>query len=586
QGPGNPAFAFYQPRCNNVFSFVDTLDGQPDAVLSYMVLGWFSDAADDPLAAVATNGLPAVLQSLGWVLPEGTDTTLTASWSLLYGSVTGVQWQSESLPGGGAPHATPVSVAVGNTSIHALTALVTAQAAAQGQAVDAELLEAFQLDMLDVMDQPDGAARLAEALQASFFQRYGGGYTWEIVDAPGAAAPVGATELATETAWLAALNQAQAALDQARLTLANLQQQLYAAWWKYVSWPTQYQGSSSIAQLDDQKNLLNLIDPSVTGSLGAQTAAQAAQVAQLAKAVPTGDTADALNAGIAAYAQKQGLPASRILKRGAAPTYALANDPVVLIAGAGASGIVPAPEAVLCRFSSQLVTGVSRGGFTWTASTPKLAVPLPALGGVGGVPWSVELADALATEFFFTDTGNAQTLLAAGGSCTVQELQAAMAGGGVVGTYPAGAVQAWTQNPWHPLLLVWQVTYYPIEYPGWSFHGGAYTWNGNSSSVLPATSLGGTIQLSDAAVFNLNARITSFLRNNPGLDPQEAQALVQLQALVKADDSWDLLSQALNGFNEQLRLGMAGVFLSPQCVPPGLDQATSTALTTVAGLLA
>src|SRR3954468_22562778 len=36
-GPGNPAFAFYQPQCNNIFSFVDVLGDAPAATLSYRV---------------------------------------------------------------------------------------------------------------------------------------------------------------------------------------------------------------------------------------------------------------------------------------------------------------------------------------------------------------------------------------------------------------------------------------------------------------------------------------------------------------------------------------------------------------------
>jgi len=96
---------------------------------------------------------------------------------------------------------------VGNTSIHALTALITSQAAAANETIDSELLEAFQLNLLDMLDRPDGSALLTEKLRASFFQRHQGGYGWIIVDAPDATTPVSAEELTKEAAWLATLNQ-------------------------------------------------------------------------------------------------------------------------------------------------------------------------------------------------------------------------------------------------------------------------------------------------------------------------------------------------------------------------------------------
>jgi len=651
--PGNPAFAFYQPQCNNVFSFVDCLNGQPAETLSYFVVGWFSDAANDSLAAgLATSqvnrygglqttivfsdasatqvdwsagtlqvgiGTPnniaagntgamyqttyiyldpatsttqlqittdssvaraagcvlvaaaepffvAQLQALGWTLPTGTDPTLTASWSLLCGSVDGVAWQSTALPFGGTPSgATPVSVAVGNTSVEALTAMITAQAG--GADVEPQLLEAFQLNALDVLDEPDGAAVLAEKLQASFFQRFSGGYQWTIVDAPDSDTKVSDAELQKEEQWLATLNQNQQNLDQAITALASLQSQLYAMWWKYTSWPFQYNGSSAIPCLDDQSNLQNQIDPTVSGSLAQQVAQQMGQVSTLAELVPTGDTPDALNDAIAAYAASQQLPTERVLKRRAAQTFYEINNPVVLIAGAGASGIVPAPDTIECRFSSQLVTGFKYGGQNVTAAT--LTIPQPTLSGVSGAPWSATLMTSLIQEFFFLDPNNATMVQQAiGGDVTL--IAAAMTDpANDIGTAPVGAVRQWTQNPWHPLLLFWSANYYPIEYgapaaPHWSFYNGQYVWDCSQASI-GQTPLGlqGLIQLSPTAAFNMESRLQQFLNNNPNLNPEEAQAFKELLQFVQTHDAWDLLSQSLDGFNAQLLSRLPGVFMHP-----------------------
>ncbi len=568
--PGNPAFAFYQPQCNNVFSFIDCLNNQPSQTLSYAVFGWFSNPASDPLSTATASTFASLLKDLDWTLPAGTDSTLTANWSLLYGSVDGVQWQNSILPPGGAPNATPVSIAVGNTSIEALTAMITAQAAQQGVVVDSQLLEAFQLDLIDVFDQPDGAAILAEKLQASFFQKFSGGYTWNIVDAPNATTQISQQELDSELQWLATLNQDQISLDDALRQLAALQSSLYQMWWKYTAWPYAIQGPTPIKGLDDQTELQKQLNPTVTDSLAQQTVNQMTQVQQLLARVPHGDTPAELDQAILAYAAAHNLPESRQLKREAAPLYYLTNNPVVLIAGAGASGIVENGDSALCRFPSQLITGFNFNGQTISATTIGPSnIPQPNLSGVTGAPWSTTLLNSLIQEFFFLDPNNATIASAAIPDSSVPAVQQAMSDpANDVGSYPTGAVNQWTQNPWHPLLLMWQVTYYPISYgtpqsPNWTFYNGQYFWNGSQASIGQSTSLQGLIQLAPTAALNMQARIQAFLANNPNLDPQETEEFQELLKFVQTADQWDLLSQALDGFNNQLQLGLPGVFLAP-----------------------
>lgn len=655
--PGNPSFAFYQPQCNNVFSFIDCLDGQQPETLSYMVCGWFSNPADDPLAlglaifnlnlisgtassivfsatsdsqvnwaegyittggttynivagntgamllqtyiylnpaasstqlqitntvataqapgciliATATPFFVAQLSSLNWSTPKGTDSTLTASWSMLYGSTDGVEWQNTTLPAGGAPTGAevPVSIAVGNSSVEALTAMITAQAATQKSAIEPELLEAFQLDLVDVFDKPDGAAILAEKLQASFFQKFSGGYIWNIVDAPNTTTPVSEQELKNEQTWLSTLNQNQELLDKALLELATLQSQLYGMWWKYSYWPWAYQGETSIPGLSDQTELASQLDPTVSGSLAQLTATQGNTVNNLMDLVPHGATPDELQQAILAYSIANNLPSTRLLKRSAAPCYYLPNNPVVLIAGAGASGIVQSADSTLCRFPSQLVAGFNYGSTTITATTIGLSIPQPDLSQVFGVPWSASFITSLVQEFFFLDPQNATMVSAVISGSTVQAVQAAMANpDNDLPAYPLGAVQQWNQNPWHPLKLYWEVRYYPIDNgtpqsPNWQFYNGQYFWNGNQASVGANTSFQGLIQLAPTAQFNMASRIKAFLNNNPDLDPMEVQEFKSLLNFVQTNDNWDLLSQALDGFNNQLQLGTPGVFLSP-----------------------
>jgi hypothetical protein len=580
--PGNPAFSLYQPQCNNVFSFIDILNGQPPQILSYLVLGWFSDGRDDILHTATQATFANLLASLGWTLPPDTDPSWFANWSLSCGSVSGVEWQTMTLPPGGVPSGTPVSIAAGNTAVEALTALVTAQAG--GANVEPELLEAFQLDLVDVLDEPDGAAVLAEKLQASFFQRYGGGYTWTIVDAPDANTPITAAELAKEQAWLAALAAAQDRLDEDLRELVALRVQLYAMWWKYMSWNEAWQGSTSIPNLT-KANIQTQLDPETSGTIAWKVTQQLAAVDADRALVPSGDTPQALEAAIAKYAADHQLPATRLLKRGTAPPFYQPNNPVVLIAGAGASGIVQPPATIECRFPSQAVTGFTYNGTAITAQTPNLVIPRPDLTGVRGVPWTDSLATSLVSEFFFLDPGNAAAVAAAIQSNDVPAIAAAMrTPANDIGVWPTSvAVQAWTANPWHPLQLLWMATWYPIGYgttssPNWQFYEGQYTWNTAPAGAAGALGLQGLIQLTPAAAFNMEARLRAFLANNPHLDPAEKAAFENLLTFVRTHDAWDLLSQGLDGFNEQLRLGTPGVFLDPETTPYITNPPLSTLL--------
>src|SRR2546423_3241432 len=233
-----------------------------------------------------------------------------------------------------------------------------------------------------------------------------------------------------------------------------------------------------------------------------------ALVQQKLALVPNGDTPDELDQAIQAYAAQHNLPESRQLKREAAPLYYLTNNPVVLIAGAGASGIVDNETSALCRFPSQLVTGFKFGGQTISATTSGLTIPQPNLSGITGAPWSTALLNSLVQEFFFLDPNSATIVSAAIPNSSVSAVQQTMSDpANDVGSYPTGAVQQWTQNPWHPLLLMWQVIYYPINYgtpqsPNWTFYNGQYFWNGSLGSIGESISFQGLIQLSPAAAFN------------------------------------------------------------------------------------
>lgn len=571
--PGNPSFALYQPASNNVFSFIDALGNQPAQLVSYLVAGWFSDGTSDPLAGATADDFARRLRELRWHLPAGTSSDALATWTLTVGVSTSVAWQNTSLPPGGAPASTDVGVAVGTSSAEALTALVAAQAAGGTTHVQPALIEAFQLDALELYDRPDGAAELADRVHTRGFQRVWGGYHWDLVEAtpatPGAPPPPPRT--AAEDAVLAQLNQDQAALDAAVLALATLQRELYVMWWKLVLWPAAHAGTQ-IPELETSKLLAQAIDPSQSGSLAAQVAAQQQVVATLAKAVPGGDTPDALEAAIARYAAAHALPNTRALKRSAAAPFFQPADPVVLVAGKGVTGMRPTPDDAAVRLPSQLVTGLVFSGTSITAATVGSALAQPALTGVSGAPWSADLVAALVAEAFFLDPGSSAAIASAIGAPGSASAIAALLGKPgspyVAGSvFPTGGLTAWTQNPWRPLMLLWAADYYPIAYgaasdPTWTYAEGQYTWSGDREQVGDTIGLGGLVQLTGGAVKNLEQRIRTFLAQRPALPKRERDALEELVRFIAAKDGWDLLSQALDGWNAQLGLGQPGAFVA------------------------
>jgi len=569
-GAGNPAFAAYQPQNNNVLSFIDVLGEAAAETFSYQVFGWYSRAEEDPLAAIGTAGFAKALEEgLGWTLPEKTDAGLSTRRTLLAGSVNGVEWQSAKKPKGGAQTGLPLAIATGNSSVEALTGLVAAQAAAQpGKTVEPELLEAFQLDALDLLDEPDGEARLAERLHDSLFQRYAGGHAWEIVGAPGQEPPE-AAELERESAWLLKLNEAQAKLDAQIGELAGLRLHLYELWWKWFCWLGRYSSNKVDGRKGapplKQQDLLEELLPTTAGSVAQQVQEKQAEVEASRKLVPGGTTKEELDAAIVAYEKQQGLPESRLLKRAEATSFHTPNNPVVLLAGAGASGIVPPPATLQCRFPQQLVSGFEFNGQKVAASTAGVAVPRPDLSRVSGAPWPAELIEALVDEAFFTDLGNASAISKALGGDQAA-IAAAMAKA-PIGVAPGSGVTAWKENPWRPLLLIWSAEYFPIplgaEQPNWAFEAGRYVWNGEGAVETPLK-LGSTILLGTGAVFNMAARLEAFLAGNPHLGKPEKSELEKLLAFVtEQGNDWDLLSQALDGFNEGVQLGAPGVFANP-----------------------
>ncbi len=291
------AFSGYYPDCRSVFGFWDTFADVSDVYaavrgnnpvkfrVSYTVIGWLPDAANDPLTGLGAAVTSQYNQYVNQATTEQAKVTSTPA--DVFTSITGNQygWQfsgnaisytvdddshlltSLNVPDGtlcagliqevvwdqstspflasatiGQPWTDQVEIAIGNTTVEAASALVKSHLTAPGGddsvlASYETLLNALQLGVLrDLEGQGNALATLEQTLHERAFSQIDGGHQWTIQTkaAPGSQASVALTLPVTLAEQLATLNNAQLAYDQARSRLIAARQQLFMDWVIYV----------------------------------------------------------------------------------------------------------------------------------------------------------------------------------------------------------------------------------------------------------------------------------------------------------------------------------------------------------------
>jgi hypothetical protein len=301
-GASGPAFAAYYPDCRSVFGFHDRFDdlagidlGKAAFEVSYVVVGWHSHAADDPLrsamlsdalarASAADAAAPAadrvdpprltataVLGTYGWHYDPAAGTPDRALYSA---QLVGLAWDTT----GGKPASDPkypqcylqpladdptVRLAVGSSPSSAMAALVrhewtewvsSAWSPADGQAPDIDdriekdlelLLDALQLGLLHRLGTSGSLPQLEQVLHQSGFASLQGGQLWTIqakgtdsdkadphrFDPPEAQLPADGDDVAGK---LATLNDCQTRLDALLYTVDSARRQIFSDWYHYI----------------------------------------------------------------------------------------------------------------------------------------------------------------------------------------------------------------------------------------------------------------------------------------------------------------------------------------------------------------
>jgi hypothetical protein len=623
-GPANVSFAAYVPFVQDVFSFVDQ---PPDGTFTYMVVGWYSDpGSGDPLRGVTTfdpnvwdsqddwlgqsaaQRFQTLLQYLQWSVQDN-DGSSTPSTSLYHGLVVDVEWPpGNTLPVNGGIDQSNVAVAVGNTGVDALAALIQAQAKLQAKQDPsdanawlaagntlAELVQAAIYDLLDDYAVPGGAAMIREQIQRAWFGSDPGGVVWSAVSTVPQAAgqPASSPNLtpgqsAALDQQLAALNQGQRDLDAAQRQLTSLQGQYYLLWLKV-----------GIANSDNPPPLYtvppwdtlqaNLIDP-VYPDFANKVWAQLSLMNQAQALLPGATDSDVATAWANQYWSfpdpKGGtLTLSELglaLKASVMPNFWHPNDPVVMIAGLkrsqkhGADGRYNSDGTLTCRLPGQTITGLQIPG------QPTLDVATLQAGGVTLDPYSgyasIPSIPTLVHEAFLADPQNAglmagaiQGNATAIGNAITGRINQEPGARAWIGTAPSPfAIRPW-QQAWAPLFLEWQVQYYPTgsgsgqertyATTNWQFDGERYKWAGTGYDPNYSIEYNGRALLTAQAPMLFKRKIDQYLANNSSISSQ------QLEALLAIVGDWDLLSQSLSGLLDQL------ITLVPQeLLPPPRPQ--------------
>lgn len=592
-GPGDVTFAAYAPAAPNVFSFIDTgaaalLD---NTGLAYLVAGWYANPLYDPLSDAGADlaGFIARMESNAWTLAGVPDlssyTGPLANQAIVHGMVHTLAWQTTAMPSGAATQVptdigSSVKVAIGNTSVEALSALVGATAG--GQDIDLALLEALQYGGLDALDAVGGRAQVADQARQARYAASPAGQAWEIraratdgAAPPAAAAPA----LAAHAAQLAALNTAQAALDANVRTLASLQWTLYARWWKNQNYNVLGLGPANPPpDMDQIAAALDPAAPEYKQLLGDMAAVQQ----QIAAAYAGNGVPASLDPGVVeAYARTVlALPPELVLQPRSAPRYWHPNDPVLLVAGIANPDDATSTAALSCRTLAQAVTGLVVNDKTVTAAGAGAALPLPVAN--PAIPAAVY---ALCQEAFWFDPGNwdaiARNLLM--GAAQAADIGAAI--GKAAWSDPAAcaplplAMAAWAQ-PWDPLFLEWRIKWFPtyarqdasapwqFKRAEWQFNGDDYTWTGLALDASLVTGYSGRTVLSPHAVFNFENRLRDLIARSPTPQGQ----LTQLDTLVQAVRAWGVSSQRLSGLHDAFVTRSARQAWPPQGAAAALVQ--------------
>lgn len=266
-GYGDFTFSSFYPNCYSVFGFHDATPPPSNTHITYTVIGWYRNPADDPLNQITSwDEIHAVYQ---WMTKD--EQSLLPEQTIVYGRIQITPTASSQ----NNAKSTPVQVAIGNTATEALSAFL-AYTQSDGSAQTRQQLE-DQLESLHLLPelshrQIDTGPKFRETRHTKGFRAHDGGIIWAVspVSATSAKADVSHAQpqntLPEELAHhLNQLNLAQQRYDQAHFEIVSWRQRIFSDWYKYMlsAYPEegerdQYPDTDEVKQFIEQFDLAPL----------------------------------------------------------------------------------------------------------------------------------------------------------------------------------------------------------------------------------------------------------------------------------------------------------------------------------------
>ncbi|MBS0349971.1 MAG: hypothetical protein JSR33_02090 [Proteobacteria bacterium] len=551
----NIHFSVYQPYCENVFSFVDTLNDVAETdTLSYLVTGWYADRNQDPLDQVTGfENFNKLLTTLKWQVQSSGEQT--ANSTLCHGMVYGLAWNRK----GPLPpmqkrfEPDTLKLAVGSNALDAFTALV-------GQMQDfpelKTLLEAFNQGNLAKIGLPEAPEEITRHLHQDEFGHRQKDCIWVIKstksqhDSDLDDSPLGLTK--QQAGLLDELNIQQRSLDTYQRLLEKNQWDLYALWWKL--------GRARCAKKTIPEGLDALVADG--GQLSSRIRELQKKIADLT------DICDKARNDLQAILTLE----NKILEFIHRSPLTHAQEPVLLISGLKSSysawkilkmGQLP------CRFINQCInsftikkTSISNIDIQENKSS-SLAIP-PGIDRLPAIVQSCLMSKkgaGLFVEFFLLDNMNASvifSLFAAKNNeaISLDEIKAAMSATNkdkcqtyqIEGsTYlPAYDLNAWKKQPWFPLMIQYAIDWSGNDFKMWEFNGESYVLKDHP--LLTSTSIVNHGFLAPQSQFAFKGQLKRLIDE----DPIFKKKFPDWQKLKLKINQWDLLSVTLSGLHNCL----------------------------------
>ena len=628
---GSPTFTAFIAENRNVFSWHDKLEDlrqsdliPDDTTLTYLVLGWYRTPAQEPLAASTLTVTPQhkddvlqgwLIEPPGWFVDANSGAVeLRNRRSVFHGMIAHINYWSANTykgqmlgyPGSpaveGVLQDTPPSftIGVGNNAEDALVSLVSSSYSAESEgSILAEkqpnlwkALEAVIYRQTESLVKSWNIASRDMTVHENWFATRDAGKIWYLraVSKNKAEYSQNADETARETkvratagqlAQLNELNRIQSEADATSREMSALQSDLYARWWKMCA-KSRNRLSDRITA-NDEKDVADLTQQIETlrGKLVERRTDTAAFKERLEKS----------------------LPAELELKSDAAPRFWLPADPVVVVKDCGRPAKHQFPRRHPCRLPEQIVTSgeviVTRedkvkeprtlstpAGVAEIAAAAKKHLPacpevLPALLDEGSIVEQAihDLATrTLPASKLFEDAGKWRGW--------TRRLEHDLSWDGELRPFPLDELKfgnpnirahrlasVWIEQPWSPLFLDWEITWFPTASSSTAEHSFGPAWVSNRADFNPLNAesiprTGQTIRgrclLSpiDERIFKEPIdMLRDLLREDRDGDDPFSRADVR-EVLKRYEIVWDktlkelagagLMGQALSGFHQSL----------------------------------